>query len=512
MKLIPTQQKIFAFLKCLVIIAVFQGIFGNFASANSKANESRNTAIKDAIVKIYTVTNRPDYFNPWRMLGSKNSGGSGCIIEDNKILTNAHVIADHTFIQVRRYGQAKRYKARVLNVSHDADLALLTVDDTTFFSDVLPLKFGELAETQQEVLVYGFPFGGDSLSITKGVLSRIEHLFYVHSSRYLFAGQIDAAINPGNSGGPVLVNDRVVGVVMQMVKSHYAENLGYMVPMPVIKHFFEDIEDGQYDGFLDLGIITQDMESPDMRSKYDMSETQTGLFVTRILPGSPVEGKIEEGDVLLAIDGHPIANDGTVEFRPKERTNYTYYVDMKQSGEHISAEVLRQGTIKQVMLTLKQTREEYLLVPQKEYEQLPQYFIYAGIVFTPLTKNLLERWGSDWPDAAPSDLVRELKNWVTEEKQEVVVALKILAADVNTGYHDVRTWIVAEVNGKQIKDFNEFFQRVTHATEPYLVFKDEMGFQIVIDRKKAEESHEHVLRTYHIEYDRSPDLRRLSPE
>jgi S1-C subfamily serine protease len=456
-------------------------------------------------VKIYTVTNSPDYFNPWMMLGPKSGGGSGCIIEGNKILTNAHVVADHTFIQVRRYGQAERYKAKVLNVSHD--LALLTVEDKTFFSDVTPLKFGELAETQQEVLVYGFPFGGDSLSITKGVLSRIEHLFYVHSSHYLLAGQIDAAINPGNSGGPVLVNDRVVGVVMQMVKSNYAENIGYMVPIPVINHFFQDIEDGQYDGFPDIGIITQDMESPDMRRKYGMSETQTGLFVTLILPGSPAEGKMEKGDVLLSIEGHPIANDGTVEFRPKERTNYTYYVDAKQPGESVRAEVLSQETIKQVTLTLNQTRKAYLLVPQEEYEQLPRYFIYGGIVFTPLTKNLLERWGSDWLDSAPSDLVRELKNWVTEEKKEVVLVLKILAADVNTGYHDIRAWIVTEVNGKQIKDFDEFFQIVTQTTEPYLVFKDELGFQIVIDREKAEESHELVLRTYRIEHDRSQDLR-----
>jgi len=514
MKHSTMQQKISAFIKCTVLVVVLQWIMGSSVSAalKSEPDENQETVIKDAIVKIYTVANKPDYFSPWRMLGPKNSGGSGCIIEGNRILTNAHVVADYTFVQVRRYGQAKRYKANVLNVSHDADLALLAVDDKTFFSGVTPLKFGGLAETQQEVLVYGFPFGGDSLSITKGILSRIEHIFYVHSSQYLLAGQIDAAINPGNSGGPVLVNDRVVGIVMQMVKSNYTENLGYMVPIPIINHFFQDIEDGHYDGFPDLGIITQNMESPDMRSKYGMSENQTGIFVTRILPGSPAKEKMEQGDVLLSIAGYPIANDGTVEFRPKERTDYTHYIDAKQLGESINAEVLRKGTIEHLTFSLNQTRKAYLLVPQEKYEQMPRYFIYGGIVFTPLTKNLLKRWGSDWPDSAPSALVEEISNWVTEEKKEVVTALKILAADVNTGYHDIRTWVVTEVNGKEIKDFDEFFQIVTHATEPYLVFKDEMGYQIVIDRKKAEESHEQVLRTYRIERDLSPDLRKLSTE
>ncbi len=510
MKYIPVQRKTLVFIKGVVLIIVCQWVLGNFALAELNQSTLREAAIKDAIVKIYTVTTKPDYFNPWRMSGPQNTGGSGCIIEGNRILTNAHVIADHTFIQVRRYGQAKRYKASVLNISHEADLALLTVDDETFFVDVGPVKFGEFVEPQQEVLVYGFPFGGDSLSITRGVLSRVEHHYYTHSSYYFLAGQIDAAINPGNSGGPVLVDGKIVGVVMEAYKPDYSENIGYMVPIPIINHFSQDIEDGRYDGFPDLGIVTQDMENPDMKRKYGMSEAQTGIFIVHIFPNSSSEGKIQKGDVLLSIDGYPIADDGTVEFRSKERTKYTYYVDIRQLGESIPVEVLRQGEIKNITLPLDQTKKEHLLVPLEEYEQMPRYFIYGGIVFTPLSKNLLEQWGSNWPNSAPIDLVAELSNWPSEERKEVVVALKVLAADVNMGYHNINTWIVTEVNGKKIRDFNEFFQIVTHVTEPYVVFKDDSGFQIVIEREKAEESHENVLRTYYIEHDRSPDLRALS--
>ena len=65
------------------------------------------------------------------------------------------------------------------------------------------------------------------MSITKE-LSRVEQQIYAHAGAFLLAGQIDAAINPGNSGGPVIVDNQIVGVVMQASSGGRAENLGYL--------------------------------------------------------------------------------------------------------------------------------------------------------------------------------------------------------------------------------------------------------------------------------------------
>ncbi len=462
--------------------------------------------IKDAIVKIYTVADMPDYHNPWSMLGAYRGTGSGCVIDDKRILTNAHVVANETFVQVRKHGDAKRYNAAVEQISHDADLAILTVEDPTFFDGVPSLEFGELPETQDDVAVYGFPLGGDSLSITQGVLSRLEHTYYVHSSHFLFAGQIDAAINPGNSGGPVISNGKIVGVVMQAMKGN-TENIGYMVPIPVVKHFFNDLEDGRHDGFPSLGVSIQTMENPDMKRKYGLSDEQTGILINRIYPGSPAEGMLQRGDILLAVAGHPIADDGTVEFRPKERTSAMYYIDRLQIGAQAPVEIFRDGKTVAMTLTLSKTRSAYTIVPPEQYEQLPRYFIYGGVVFTPLTKNLLTRYGSNWAENAPNYLVAEIDKPITEQRQEVVLALKVLSAEVNQGYDDVFAWIINDVNGQTFKDFNEFYRLVMESNEPYLVLRDEDFFELVLDRQKAEAANQEILDTYHIEHDRSPDLR-----
>ena len=324
--------------------------------------------IEKAIVKIYTTKNWPSYFNPWSMLVSEAVTGSGCIIEGRRILTNAHVVEDQTFIQVRRHGDPNRYQARVLHIAHEVDLALLTVDDPKFFSGVQSLKLGELPALRQEVLVYGFPVGGDTMSITKGVISRVEHTTYIHSLKSFLAAQIDAAINPGNSGGPAIVNNRVVGVATQSIKG--AQNIGYIVPTPIIHHFLKDLEDGKYNGFPKLGVEVQDIANPDQREKYGMAENQTGALVTSIHPSSPVEGKLKVKDVLLAIDGHKIANGHSVEFRPREWTDFSYYIQGHQIGETIDLDVLREGKTETLHISLDKSVQDYRLVPT-EFDVLP---------------------------------------------------------------------------------------------------------------------------------------------
>jgi len=272
---------------------------------------------KQAIVKIYTVAKIPNYVEPWSS-SIRRSSGSGAIISGNRILTNAHVVANNTFIEVQRYGERKRYRAKLLTVSHQADMALLEVEDGKFFEGVKPLELGKLPYIEQKVVVYGFPMGGKTLSATTGIVSRIEHNRFTHSGESFLAIQIDAAVNPGNSGGPAISDGKIVGIVMQgMSKS---QNIGYLVPTQLIKHFLTDIKDGKNDGFADLGLTTQKMENPTIRRYYKLDENVTGNLVANLVYNSTLQGIIKEGDIITAIDGHAIENDNTVAFRPHEYT------------------------------------------------------------------------------------------------------------------------------------------------------------------------------------------------
>lgn len=461
--------------------------------------------VRESIVKVYVVSNSPDYYNPWSMQGPRSGSGSGAIIENNLILTNAHVVSDHTFLQVRKYGETERYRAEVVAVSHLTDLALIKVEDPEFFKDVPFLTFGELPEPQQEVLVYGFPMGGDMLSITKGIISRIEHQPYVHSSSIFLAGQIDAAINPGNSGGPVLVDDKIVGVVMQGIPT--SQNIGYMVPIPVIRHFFDDLKDGTYDGYPSLGVNLQDMENQGLREYYQMEKDMSGVLVTQIIPGSPSDGNLQTNDILLSIGNYKVGNDGTIEFRKNERTQLTYVIQEKQIGENIKMDILRNGEKISLDVNLHRSSQKDRLVPLEQYETLPSYYIYGGFIFCPLSRNLLHIWGSQWYQSAPSELIYRLQNNIPErEGQQVVVLLKSLAADVNEGYQNINSWVVDTVNGEKIWNLIDFVTKVEAIQDDYIILENKWGRKIVIDREMAKNTHQEILEIYRIPSDRSEDL------
>lgn len=466
-------------------------------SANAQISEQIR-AVESSIVKIYTTAAAPDYFTPWRLLTPSQSSGSGSVIEGNRILTNAHVIANASYVQVQKHNDPNRYTGHVVFVSHASDLALITVDDPNFFDDIEPLSIGVLPEPQDEVHVFGYPMGGRTLSITKGILSRVEQQVYAHSGDFLLAGQIDAAINPGNSGGPVIVDGEIVGVVMQANSGGRAENLGYFVPPEIIQHVLIDAADGKYDGFPDLGFRTQDLESPAAKRAYGLSEEQSGVLVIKVFEGSPAEKILQDNDVILSIDGYQIAGDSTINVSDFLQTNYKYAIDLRQAGDPIELVYSRDGQRFTATLIASRRQDSYGLVRAEAFDELPEYYIYGGILFVPLNMNLIKRWGPDWNRTAPVNLLSARSQWGSPERSELVVALQVLAADVNLGYHDLRNWVVDSVNGQPIRDFAHFTQLLHVNLDSHVVFRNDQGYQVVVDNAEALASEEAILRQYRV--------------
>lgn len=455
-------------------------------------------AIEESVVKIYTTQAEPDYFTPWRLLTPQQSTGSGSVIADNLILTNAHVVANASYVQVQKHNDPQRYLARVVFISHDADLALVTADEAGFFSDLKALPIGELPNPLEEVSVYGYPIGGKSLSITKGILSRVEHQVYAHSGAYLLAGQIDAAINPGNSGGPVIVNSQIVGVVMQANSGGRAENLGYFVPPTIIEHVLEDSEDGRHDGFPDLGFRTQTLDSPAAKTAYGLNDDQSGVIVIKVFDDSPARDMLQENDVILKIDEFDIADDGSIRLTRDILTDYKHAIDLHHIDEMIELTFAREGKVQTVSIPAQRALTSYSLVASETYDEIPEYYIYGGVLFVPLNMNLIKRWGSDWGRTAPVSLLQARNEWSSPSRKELVVALQVLAADVNLGYHDWRNWIVDFVNGEPIRDFAHFASLLKNNTEENVVFENENGYQMVINHKNAIETESSILSQYRI--------------
>lgn len=486
----------------LASLRVFWLIAALFAISPAGAVETKQS-IKDALVKIYSTTSAPDYRRPWTNRSPARTNGSGAVISGNRIVTNAHVVSYAMFVQVRRNGQGRRYKARVLDVVHDADLALLTVDEPGFFDGIEPIPFGELPPAQSDVLVYGFPKGGDALSVTKGVVSRIENSIYLHSGLNLLAGQVDAAINPGNSGGPVIRDGKLVGIVMQ--NAPRAQSQGYMVPVNVVNRVFKDLDDGVYQGFPALGVRLQNLENPALRAEAGLEKPGIGALVVDVPETANAAGKLFAGDVILEIEGNVIGDDGKFAFRGDERTSWRMLVQQLQIGESVNITVWRNRQRVSVSVPLVHDLHANRRIPNLRRNHKPRFYIHAGLVFAPVTANLLTEFGANWRKAAPSQLVHLMKydNEPSEAVREWVVLQNVLPGDANVGYHSARYILIDSVNGTAVRDLNHLVELIETGTSPRVVLATNRGYQIVLDRAQARREHQALLQRYRIRTDRS---------
>ena len=294
-----------------------------------------------SVVMIQIVKQGYDYTTPWKQNSTTGGVGSGFIIAPNRILTNAHNVSDNRYIIVKKENIAKKYPASVEFIGHDCDLALLKVYDESFFDGTEPLDFGDLPKVNSTVSTYGFPMGGTHISVTEGVVSRIQTDIYVHSGAdsHLVV-QTDAAINPGNSGGPVMQDGKVIGVAFQGMRQ--ADNIGYMIPTTVIRHFLLDVNDGKYDGFGSLGIMLFAGLHND--SYYDFlkipAETQ-GIVVTNVILNSSAEKVLQKEDCITQIDNYDIDNDGMIMIYG-EKNHMSEVIEQKQIGQKVVDDLLAQ--------------------------------------------------------------------------------------------------------------------------------------------------------------------------
>ena len=475
-------------MKKIILIIILLGVvlFG----------EDKN--IKKALVKIYASHQGHNYKSPWQVGEEYNSTSTGFIVENNQIITNAHSVLYAKFLQVRKEGDSKKYKANVKFISADYDLAIIDVEDKNFYKETKQLSLGKLPELQENVNVYGYPLGGDKLSTTKGIVSRIEHNSYTLTNQKYLIGQTDAAINSGNSGGPVISNDKVVGVAFAGLKQ--ADNIGYFIPVNVLKHFLNDVKDGKYDGSPSLGLGLVKLESIAYRKMLGLDNDSKGILVKEIYPNSPFEGVLQKNDVITKLDGKDIYYDGTIKFRKDEKTDLSYINQQKNYGDEISYEIVRNKEKKMGTVKLNSRNVRYSVVKNIPLENQPTYFVYGGLVFEPLTNNylLLELDGI----TLTNDTEDKYKNY-----DEMVLLVRVLPYDINIGYDEQENILITKVNGEKYKNFKDFVDKVRNTKTEFIIFETEYNEEIVLDTKEVERQEKELMENYNIINEASEDIK-----
>lgn len=459
------------------------------SAQNSSADQYRS------VLRIEVATQNPDYETPWNSGRFGGGIGTGFLIGKNRILTNAHVVSNQKRILITVHGSPEKYPAKVDFIAHDCDLALLSLEDFSDFSDFPIFTFGEIPILESQVTVIGYPVGGDRLSVTKGIVSRIDFQPYSHSraDSHLVV-QIDAAINPGNSGGPVVQDGKVVGVAFQGLRQ--ADNTGYIIPTPVVNRFLKDIEDGSYDHYAELGISEFPLHNPAMRAALGLPDNGQGVLVTNVIPTSSAHGTLETGDILMALDGNPIDSDGQV-LVGGERVNLNEIVERKFSGDQVTVRFLRDRGWNDVEITLKPLPPSRLYSVQ--YEKKPRYVVFAGLVFQPLDTNLFVT--SKFNDITVRRLYSDyVSKGIFQEKKDIVILTRIEPDPVTSQIDDFTGMAVEKINGTPIRDLAHLHELLYTPDPPEFHVIEIYGANrpIIIPSEKVPAANQRVSANYDI--------------
>ncbi len=466
--------------------------------------------IRDLVVKIHATHHTPDLLRPWTKNSPQQVKGSGVVIDGKRILTNAHVVKYASQIYVQPNQSADQIPAHVEAMTPGMDLAVLKLDDESFFDNRGVMSFArELPRVKDSVNVYGYPTGGTELSVTQGIVSRIEYTDYYYQATGLRI-QVDAALNFGNSGGPAVSDGKLVGLVFSLIQN--SQNIGYLIPVEEIELFLNDVADGVYDGKPQTHDLIQTVENGALRRRLGLPNGVNGVMVAQP-DRKDSDYPLKEWDVITAIGHTPIDSDGKVTIRYDLRLSAAYLTQKYAKNGILPMTVFRDGRLIDINVPVSSHRD--LVIPYL-MESNPRFFIFGPFVFSQTTQDYLDRLGNQRATPfgrQPSALVtRRYDKPAFKNEELIVVAAPLFPHRITMGYDDPNRAVLSEVNGVPVKNLRHLVEILRDSRAEQISFKFASSGVLthetmVFNRTEIMSATTKILEENGIRHPFSPDLR-----
>lgn len=424
---------------------------------------------ENSVVKVFSTVRYPEVFRPWSKQPPQEITGSGVIIDGKRILTNAHVVLYASEVQIQANQSGDKVSAKVVAVAPGIDLALLKLDDESFFDEHSPIPRGStLPEVKDGVLVYGFPTGGTSLSITKGIVSRIEFTQYNFPVSGLRI-QVDAAINPGNSGGPAIADEKMIGLAFSVLGG--AQNIGYIIPNEEIELFLADVADGKYDGKPIFNDEWQKLQNQNLKAFLKLDRKVEGVVVRQTFSDKP-DYPLRARDVITKIGNVAVDAEGMVKIAPNLRVRFDYEVQKAVRSGKVPLTVIRDQ--KELQVDVPVSPDRPVLIPDLG-GAFPSYFVYGPMVFSTVTSQFVGSINRESIDGimqvgTPLITRRGDKPDFPDERL-VAVSAPFFPHKLAQGYWPPVGWVVKSVNQIQIRNLPHLIEVLRDARSEFVVFE-----------------------------------------
>ncbi len=455
--------------------AVILLFFVSMALVIAASPEDKSTGIVEVLVTFQD----PNPIIPWQRGPVSSRRGYGILLQGGRILTVESLVHNAKMIEVRKAQSAVKIPAKVELSDKDCNLALLTAQDNSKISNLLPVEFADKAGLKDKVSIMQFDEtaklqtgDGDIILVSANQQSQIP-VFVIN-----YKVQTDLSIN--GIGSPVFIGDRLLGIV-----SGSGQKSIDIIGFPSLKRFMDDYATAPYEGIPTSGLKGKLLLDPSIR-KYLGVPDDKGVMVLGTAPFSPANGKLLLHDIILSIDGYDIDNLGFYNDPLLGRLFFPYIINgYKKNGDTAVFKVLRDKKEVVVVVPLSRFDDNKYYIPEEDGPEDSEYLVTGGLIFRELSGRFLKAMGS----RAESSNIYKLNYLLNtaydnppQPGQKVVFILTVLPDDINIGYQNINNQIVTAVNGQPIRSIDDLFAIKDKDGAISTVSLDGIGVDIVLDK------------------------------
>ena len=488
------------FIQASVLGGTFQPRFKNQTTAPEVTSKS--------ILRVNSTNQVYDLGSPWQKKPPTGRRGLGVLVGDGSILVTADLVANSNFIELELPANAKKSTATIQHIDYESNLALLRATDPEFLAGMIPLKLAEKISIGDSATVLQFEPNGE-IARTTGRISSISIAPYPLENVGLLVFKISMPLQQrdGSFTLPAVHGGRLVGLLMRYDSRNQTADI---IPMPIISRFLASTTQPDFKGFPRLGVSFAPLRDPQLRRFIGLTEPG-GIYVTKVTPkSSAASAGLREGDVILAVNGRVLDQDGNYEDADYGRILFSHITGtLTPAGGKVVLKILRSGKIEEVPVAMKPLDRSSVVSPSFLSDAAPPYFILGGMVFVELSRPYLQEWGAEWTKNAPQRLVNydAFQDELPADRGKIIVLAQILPSPDTLGYDHIDNVVVKELNGRPIKSITDLAEAAKHPVEGFQKIKlEEDPTWLFLDAASIEANRTQLMEHYEL-----PATERLNP-
>lgn len=421
-------------------------------------------------IRVNVTNQSHNFIRPWEKAPPIKRNGLGAVIEGNRVLVTAELVVNHTYIELEQADTGKKEPAKIVGVDYEVNLALVApmAEDSTILDKYIPLKIDEdTVRVGDQLEVWQLEDNGTPAK-TIGEVIRVSIGRYFVDGSYFLTNVLRGSLQyrAGSFTLPVIKEQRLVGLLLSYNSKEQTSNT---IASQIIRHFLEDLDEGEYDGFPNLGISYAQTLDEQLRKYSKIDKYEGGVYVRRVAKdGSAAGAGLETGDVILEMNGFPIDSRGNYDHPDYGKLNFSHLVRGDAAvGESIPVRIVRDGEEMTVELKLLRKPPEAYLVDPYMYDRGPRFMIFGGLIFQELTLPYLKAWGDQWATRAPFKLVHAHAHqdiYEDEGRDKLVILSAVIRTPTTLGYEQLNNLILTKVNDEPINsivDLKAAFEKPT---------------------------------------------------